>query len=313
MKKTLKGFTLIELGIVIFSLSVLTSIIVPNLQRYIEEAEIATDVANAKIIYEACMLTVTTDDDVFASAFNEGGSAPGVYTEVIDPVTGEVTGYTRIGGGSKIGTDDAGKDIKVGDNRAMVVVTRCDGVDAAQRKQYEGKNKDGKTYDFHGLGGCIYTWENVSDGGTLQQKGNLIRTNDDGHQRFTVALCENMNMPIMGDDYEGGKYKYIPTTGTPVHKDKTYLRMRYIRHKMATTSGNTQASTNGTYDPRNAYRWFVTYDLNDRAFHILAGTGQGAEAGVTETAYGLEGFYEIYPDATAEYADLRGDSNATLK
>jgi len=311
MKKTLKGFTLIELGIVIFSLSILTSIIVPNLQRYIEEAEIATDVANAKIVYEACMLTVSTDDDVYRSAFNQGGSNPGVYKEKIDPVTGEVIGYERVSHGKTV-TGSDGSSINVGDNRAMVIVTRCDGVDGAQRKAYEAQDKNGKTYDFHGLGECIYTWENVTDSGSLSNKGDLIRKNTNGHQRFTVALCENMNMPIMGDEYEGGTYTAKRTSGTKVHKDRTYLRMRYIRHKMAPTSGN-KGSNGQTYDPRNAYRWFVTYDVNDLSFHIVSGTGQGAEAGVKDGAYGLEGFYEIYPNSSAEYDITNGSNTATLK
>jgi prepilin-type N-terminal cleavage/methylation domain-containing protein len=80
--KKVKGFTLIEMGIVIFILSVLTGMIVPRLYAFIKEAEKATDISNGKLLYTATLLVVATDDDVEVSFFNTEG-AGGAYNHKI--------------------------------------------------------------------------------------------------------------------------------------------------------------------------------------------------------------------------------------
>lgn len=63
MKKILtkKGFTLIELIVVIAILAILAAILIPSLMSYIQQANIARDQANARSQYSAAVLDVAID------------------------------------------------------------------------------------------------------------------------------------------------------------------------------------------------------------------------------------------------------------
>jgi type II secretory pathway pseudopilin PulG len=177
MKKTLKGFTLIELGIVVFSLSILVGIIVPNLQRYIEQAEMASDYANGALIYDDISLIIASDDYAYHSFY--AGENDGSSTKTCQ--------YPQI------------KMVKVGDEYIQTwtkdtkyttsIVTRCSGVNyntmmALAKRQGQGydaqrevQDSQNLTYNrtnsnyWHGLhdpfGGdgysILFTWEPVSD------------------------------------------------------------------------------------------------------------------------------------------------------
>jgi len=64
MKKILtkKGFTLIELIVVIAILAILAAILIPSLTGYLDRANDAKDEANARALYSEVMLGFASDD-----------------------------------------------------------------------------------------------------------------------------------------------------------------------------------------------------------------------------------------------------------
>jgi prepilin-type N-terminal cleavage/methylation domain-containing protein len=66
MKKILnkKGFTLIELIVVILILAILAAILVPSILNYVTQANTARDQANARGLYSELSLILVTDGEL---------------------------------------------------------------------------------------------------------------------------------------------------------------------------------------------------------------------------------------------------------
>jgi len=77
-----KGFTLIELIVVIAILAILAAILVPTISGFIGKANDATDVANAKMLYNAGMMVLS-----------QGGT--GTFTAVDDPIDAYVSAWPK--------------------------------------------------------------------------------------------------------------------------------------------------------------------------------------------------------------------------
>jgi prepilin-type N-terminal cleavage/methylation domain-containing protein len=66
-RKNKKGFTLIELVVVIAILGILAAILVPVISGFIETANQATDNANARLVYQACAMWFAANNTANAS------------------------------------------------------------------------------------------------------------------------------------------------------------------------------------------------------------------------------------------------------
>ena len=276
MKKTLtlKGFTLIELGVVLVILSVLSGIIVPSLQQQIKYASLATDVANGKLIYENCMLIATTSDELAADMFYYDSSMDTQYYKEKRDKDGNIIGWEKSN--SKV----SGKE--------KSVVTRMDGVPVASRQHYAQLNQYATDYgdDTHcwsytvfdgkpgqnGNIGCFYTWEPI----TIADKSNKPENLSKPLVKFTYALSEKMGLPIYNDSNDKNNTSL---------KKRPSLRMRYIKHD--TPIGG---------QVKYAYRWFIMCNHNDNTISVESSVGQAPD----------KGSYQIYPP-TGVYQDINKD------
>jgi type II secretory pathway pseudopilin PulG len=296
MKKTFRGFTLIELAIVVLGISVLTGLIVPNLQHYIEDAERATDFANAALLYDDLSLVMAADDDAYISFYSGGND-------------GEKTCQYPIHRTKVVTVDGKKVVVEYWDKKSdykTYIVTRCSGVDASMamalaKRQGQGYDYQDENGGWHGLHDpwydqatekgkhTLYTWEPVLPGGTYGQKKNAmnrttiannVKNGTDTSQYFTAALSYKMNMPVWGDDYTGGSTtKYgNKDSGDPVDTSKSYFRMRYYKGYKGDKGGQTVDGNYVAYNYTNSdycWEWMVTFNPDTLEPEIWAGNGQG--------------------------------------
>lgn len=288
--KKLKAFTLIEMGIVIFIISVLAGIIIPNLTNYIKEAEKATDFANAALLYNDTLLVLMSDDDAYFSFYN-----------IMDSDSGRSAQYPVLRT-KTVNIDGKSQTVEYWEKSSQKtnIVTRCSGVDAAQayalaKKQNMGYDTDSTKYGgWSGLHdpwynsgadkkgkNVLYTWEPVSgkNCGSLQQKNDSmkrdvlrkrVKEGTEYGEYFTAALSVKMGMPVWGDTYYGGTLgRDGNASNGKVDYSKSHFRMRYTKGvDRAQGYANTYASTD------YAWEWMITYDSNTGMPIIYAGNGQ---------------------------------------
>lgn len=107
-KNNKKGFTLIELVIVIAILAILALILVPAISKYVENANTSKNQASARTIYTNAVLAHSTKPDmdngklVTEVKALSNVKAGDVVTVKVDDVTKEVTEISYTTGGKKI-------------------------------------------------------------------------------------------------------------------------------------------------------------------------------------------------------------------
>jgi prepilin-type N-terminal cleavage/methylation domain-containing protein len=76
--KSEKGFTLIELIVIIAILGIISLVAVPNVQKYLSHAKITTDVSNAKLIGESITYQITTNSKYAGCEFDNASFYSGI-------------------------------------------------------------------------------------------------------------------------------------------------------------------------------------------------------------------------------------------
>lgn len=126
--KNKKGFTLMEMLIVVAIIAILIAIAIPTFASSLNKARIATDEANIRSGYASVMTDVLTDENYSV----EGGTAvtatyklnkDGSVTKITDTVTDAADPYTTVGKNDNADTAVAGNKVGKWDKGVGVTYT----------------------------------------------------------------------------------------------------------------------------------------------------------------------------------------------
>lgn len=126
--KNKKGFTLMEMLIVVAIIAILIAIAIPTFASSLNKARVATDEANIRSGYASVMTDVLTDENYSV----EGGTAvtatyklnkDGSVTKITDTVTDAADPYTTVGKNDNADTAVAGNKVGKWDKGVGVTYT----------------------------------------------------------------------------------------------------------------------------------------------------------------------------------------------
>ena len=126
--KNKKGFTLMEMLIVVAIIAILIAIAIPTFASSLNKARVATDEANIRSGYASVMTDVLTDENYSV----EGGTAvtatyklnkDGSVTKITDKVTDAADPYTTVGKNDNAETAVAGNKVGKWDKGVGVTYT----------------------------------------------------------------------------------------------------------------------------------------------------------------------------------------------
>jgi prepilin-type N-terminal cleavage/methylation domain-containing protein len=117
------GFTLIELIIVIAILAIISAIAIPNIIFAVDNARIATDLSNAKVIADSFQIVISKDNDVNRvdftdKEFTKTSSEAGALKELIEAAAMEIQSVPMIKHGPDSGSSF---NVTIGGSSGIVV------------------------------------------------------------------------------------------------------------------------------------------------------------------------------------------------
>ena len=115
-RKNKKGFTLIELVVVIAILGILAAILIPVIGGFIDRANISADTANARNLFNSAAIMLASDTQLkIVDATYSAAGAVGTGLGGIDTLIGTwPTGKSATGAGSVVVTSHVVQSVKVG-------------------------------------------------------------------------------------------------------------------------------------------------------------------------------------------------------